>query len=100
MKSRLILSAGIVLLLGAVPRARAASDLLPRSTPEAEGIPSQAVVDFVEAADKIVNTFDSFMILRHGKVIAEGWWKGMASSSGDAGTTPSGPTAQAASSSS
>jgi hypothetical protein len=73
MKSRLILSAGIVLLLGAVPRARAASDLLPRSTPEAEGIPSQAVVDFVEAADKNVNTFDSFMILRHGKVIAEGW---------------------------
>ena len=75
MKSRLILSAGIVLLLGAVPRARAASDSLPRSTPEAEGIPSQAVVDFVEAADKNVNTFDSFMILRHGKVIAEGWWK-------------------------
>ena len=48
---------------------------LPRSTPEAEGISSQAIVEFVEAADKNVSTFDSFMILRHGKVIAEGWWK-------------------------
>ena len=48
---------------------------LPRSTPEAQGISSQAIIDFVQAADKNVNTFDSFMILRHGKVIAEGWWK-------------------------
>ncbi|WP_395753648.1 serine hydrolase domain-containing protein [Prosthecobacter sp.] len=29
---------------------------------------------FVEAADKI-NTLHSFMIVRHGHVIAEGWWK-------------------------
>jgi CubicO group peptidase (beta-lactamase class C family) len=75
MKSRLLLSAGVVFLLGAVPCAYAASDVLPRSTPEAEGISSQAIVDFVEAADRNVNTFDSFMILRHGKVIAEGWWR-------------------------
>ena len=72
--SRLLLPAGILLLLGAMPRAHAAGPL-PRSTPEAEGISSQAVVDFVEAADKNVNTLNSFMILRHGKVIAEGWWK-------------------------
>lgn len=48
---------------------------LPRSTPEAEGIPSSAILDFVHAADKNVDTFHSFMVLRHGKVIAEGWWK-------------------------
>jgi CubicO group peptidase (beta-lactamase class C family) len=47
---------------------------LPRSTPEAEGISSRAVLDFVQAADKSVNTFHSFMIVRHGKVIADGWW--------------------------
>ena len=41
---------------------------LPRSTPEAQGISSQAVRDFVEAADRI-NTLHSFMIVRHGKVI-------------------------------
>ncbi len=74
MKSSVVL-AGIVLLLGLVPLAHAGSGPLPRSTPEAEGISSQAIAGFVEAADKNVNTFDSFMILRHGNVIAEGWWK-------------------------
>ena len=48
---------------------------LPRSTPEVEGIPSSAILEFVQAADKNVDTFDSSMVLRHGKVIAEGWWK-------------------------
>ena len=48
---------------------------LPRSTPEAQGISSQAIADFVRAADTSVDTFDSFMIVRHGNVIAEGWWK-------------------------
>ncbi len=51
-----------------------AAEPLPRSTPEAQGISSQAVRNFVEAADKI-NTLHSFMLLRHGQVIAEGWWK-------------------------
>ena len=75
LKRRLLSSTGIALLLAALPNARAAAQSLPRSTPEAEGVSSQAIVEFVEAADKNVNTFDSFMILRHGKVIAEGWWK-------------------------
>jgi len=47
---------------------------LPRSTPEEEGVSSEAVLKFVEAADKNVNEIHSFMFLRHGKVIAEGWW--------------------------
>jgi CubicO group peptidase (beta-lactamase class C family) len=54
--------------------AQAADRALPRSTPEAQGISSQAVLGFVEAADKI-NTLHSFMIVRHGRVIAQGWWK-------------------------
>ena len=54
--------------------ARAATQSLPRSTPEEQGISSQAVCDFVAAADKI-NTLHSFMLVRHGHVIAEGWWK-------------------------
>jgi CubicO group peptidase (beta-lactamase class C family) len=58
----------------AVARARASDASLPRSTPEAQGISSQAIHDFVQAADQI-NTLHSFMIVRHGKVIAEGWWK-------------------------
>jgi CubicO group peptidase (beta-lactamase class C family) len=47
---------------------------LPRSTPEAQGISSEAIIKFVEAADKI-NTLHSFMLVRHGYVIAEAWWK-------------------------
>ncbi len=61
------------LVLGCTVLARAQN--LPRSTPEAEGISSSAILQFVQAADKNVDTFDSFMVLRHGKVIAEGWWK-------------------------
>jgi hypothetical protein len=55
--------------------AHATSQSPPRSRPEAEGIASQVNFEFVEAADKNLHSFDSFMILRHGKVIAEGWWK-------------------------
>ena len=55
--------------------AQAAGMALPRSTPEAQGISSKAILDFVEAADKNINTLHSFMIVRHGRVIAEGWWK-------------------------
>ncbi len=63
------------MLLGCVPWANAGGSSLPRSTPEAEGISSRAIVDFVQAADKNVNTFDGFILVRHGKVIAAGWWK-------------------------
>ena len=75
MKRRLLSSTGIALLLAALPNARAAAQSLPRSTPEAQGISSQAILDFVEAADNNVNTMHSFMIVRHGYVIAQGWWK-------------------------
>src|ERR1041384_4015338 len=61
-------------LLVANVRTSAAAKPLPRSTPEAQGVSSQSVFDFVEAVDKI-NTLHSFMIVRHGSVIAEGWWK-------------------------
>ena len=62
------------LFLAVILRADAETSSLPRSTPEAQGISSQAIRDFVEAADKI-NTLHSFMLLRHGHVVAEGWWK-------------------------
>lgn len=48
---------------------------LPRSTPEAQGVSSDIVKAFVEAADKDVATMHSFMLVRHGHVVAEGWWK-------------------------
>lgn len=47
---------------------------LPRSTPEAEGVSSEGINQFLEAASKSKHEFHSFMIVRHGKVISEGWW--------------------------
>ncbi len=75
MQIRLLLLPLIVaVFLAAMPCAHAANMPLPRSTPEAQGVSSQAVRDFVEAADKI-DVLHSFMVVRHGRVIAEGWWK-------------------------
>lgn len=62
------------ILLFTLTGGQAAIQPLPRSSPETQGIPSQAICDFVIAADKI-NTLHSFMIVRHGQVIAEAWWK-------------------------
>ena len=75
MKNKILLSPLIALFLAAMPHAHAANIPLPRSTPEAQGISSQAILDFVKAADTNVNTMHSFMIVRHGKVISQGWWK-------------------------
>ncbi len=53
---------------------------LPRSTPEAEGVNSEGIIAFLQAAEKNdKHEFHSFMFLRHGKVIAEGWWTPYAS---------------------
>jgi CubicO group peptidase (beta-lactamase class C family) len=48
---------------------------LPRSTPEAQGIASSAILAFVEAAEKDIDALHSLMVLRHGQVVAEGWWR-------------------------
>ncbi len=51
-------------------------DKLPRSTPESEGVSSSGIIDFLNAVDTAgMVELHSFMFLRHGKVIAEGWWK-------------------------
>ena len=47
---------------------------LPRSTPEEQGVSSSGVLSFVEAADKHIDAMHSFMLVRHGHVVAEGWW--------------------------
>ncbi len=47
---------------------------LPRSSPETQGVSSAAILQFVEAADAKVNAIHSFMLVRHGHVVAETWW--------------------------
>ena len=48
---------------------------LPRSTPEAQGVSSAGIREFIETADRAVDTMHSFMLVRHGQVIAECWWQ-------------------------
>jgi CubicO group peptidase (beta-lactamase class C family) len=47
---------------------------LPRSTPETEGVDSAGVQRFVEALEQRIDAVHSVMLVRHGKVVAEGWW--------------------------
>jgi CubicO group peptidase (beta-lactamase class C family) len=47
---------------------------LPHSQAESEGVDSKGILDFVNATRTSKTEFHSFMLLRHGKVIAEGWW--------------------------
>src|SRR5262245_31320942 len=66
-----LLSFVALVVLGAAPSFGAD---LPRSSPEAQGVSSSAVLAFVEAADKNIDSLHSFMLVRHGHVVAEGWW--------------------------
>ena len=50
------------------------NNTLPLSTPEAEGVSSKGILRFLEAVDKGQNELHSFVMLRHGKIISEGWW--------------------------
>jgi len=72
MRATLVLP--LVLLAGVVAGASEPPAGLPRSTPEAQGIASSAILAFVEDAEKTVDALHSLMVVRHGHVVAEGWW--------------------------
>jgi CubicO group peptidase (beta-lactamase class C family) len=48
---------------------------LPRATPEDLGIASPTLTAFVEALGRSGQEIHSFMLVRHGSVAAEAWWK-------------------------
>ncbi len=50
------------------------ASVLPRSTPELQGVSSGNIQAFVEAVEKNNLGLHSLMVVRHGKVVAEGWW--------------------------
>jgi CubicO group peptidase (beta-lactamase class C family) len=52
----------------------ASASELPRSTPEAQGIASSSILAFVEGAEAKVDAVHSLVVVRHGHVVAEGWW--------------------------
>lgn len=61
--------AALALIAGALPAAE-----LPRSTPEAEGVSARDLLNFVTAADARAHRIHSVVVVRHGRIIAEGYW--------------------------
>src|SRR4029079_13793338 len=52
-----------------------AAQPLPRSTPEAQGVSTKGLIDFIENADKTIDPYHSVIVVRHGHVVAEAYWK-------------------------
>src|SRR5947209_20584911 len=72
---KIILAIGILGIISITCRAAEGSaPRLPRSAPEAQGVSSAAVLAFVDEAEKKIDALHSFMLVRHGQVVAEGWW--------------------------
>ncbi|HVO12874.1 MAG TPA: serine hydrolase [Vicinamibacteria bacterium] len=67
----LLISTACARLAFAAPATRVE---LPRSSPEAQGIASSALLAFLQETEQKVDAVHSFMLLRHGHVVAEGWW--------------------------
>lgn len=52
-----------------------ATSIFTAASPESQGVNSQGILDFIQAANESGFEWHSFMLLRHGKLIAAGWWK-------------------------
>ncbi len=66
---------GLLVLPPILSRAWAAeSHNLPTGIPEAEGVSSTGILAFLDAIAQSKHEFHGFILARHGKVIAEGWW--------------------------
>jgi CubicO group peptidase (beta-lactamase class C family)/predicted glycoside hydrolase/deacetylase ChbG (UPF0249 family) len=73
-----LLVSGFVPMIPATSAPLVAADRtgdLPRSTPERQGVSSSALFEFVETADREIDQMHSLMLVRHGHVVAEGWWR-------------------------
>ena len=53
----------------------AANLQLGRSTPEAQGVSSAAILAFIDDIEASNLELHSLMLLRHGQVVTEGWWR-------------------------
>lgn len=65
---------GFVSLFGESLFASPATMALPFSSPEAEGISSASILQFVNFAEKHNLGLHSLMVIRNGKIVTQGWW--------------------------
>ena len=42
--------------------------------PETQGVSSEAVLSWINSVERDVDALHSFVLVRHGKIVAEGWW--------------------------
>lgn len=49
--------------------------VLPRKSPESQGVDSSGIRAFLKATKESGLEWHSFMLVRHGNVVSEGWWK-------------------------
>ena len=69
-----------LMVMGSSLCAASAFALMEPATPESQGVPSEAILKFIDGCEKTFDAGDlgamhGFVIVRHGKVIAEGSWK-------------------------
>jgi CubicO group peptidase (beta-lactamase class C family) len=69
-----LLSVLLLLTLLHIKASAQTGNTLPRSTPEAEGVSATAISTFLDSVAISKHEFHSLILMRHGKVIAEGWW--------------------------
>src|SRR5262245_196604 len=71
-------AAGVAAQSASAPQSAAAalsaSSALPRGVPEAEGVSSEGIAAFLDALVGSPHELHSVVLVRHGKVVAEGWW--------------------------
>jgi CubicO group peptidase (beta-lactamase class C family) len=72
---------GLVICSTTLVLAADPSSPLPRSHPEAQGLSSADLLAFVDATDTAIDGMHSLMLVRHGQVVAEGWWSPYAADS-------------------
>jgi len=61
----------------ALAAAGASATLMDKATPESQGVPSAAIVRWIDACEREIgpeHSLHGFVVVRHGKVIAEGTW--------------------------
>lgn len=63
-----------LIILTACTKNPPATNVLPVSSPEAEGVSSRSIITFLDSMAKSHNEMHGFVFLRHGKIIASGWW--------------------------
>lgn len=71
---RILLIVSACLLAASACAEQETSASLERGVPERLGVSSAAILDFLDAVERSDHELHSFMFVRRGNVVAEGWW--------------------------